>query len=109
MERLEEALEQRNRQLEAVFQITSALYARAKEGLRAPALDELLQETLQVALDVVNADAGTLYLANPERQTLVLRYVVGEKAEQCRAWKSPRIRGWREKSFAQGRRVSPRM
>jgi len=38
MERPESALKQRNRQLEAVFRITSALYARAKEGLRAPAL-----------------------------------------------------------------------
>lgn len=37
MERPESVLEQRNRQLEAVFRITSALYARAKEGLRAPA------------------------------------------------------------------------
>jgi len=102
MERLEEALEQRNRQLAAVFQITSALYARAKEGLRAPALDELLQETLQVALDVVNADAGTLYLANPERQTLVLRYVVGEKAEQLQGMEIPDDKGVAGEVFRTG-------
>lgn len=68
MEHLEEALTQRNRQLEAVFQITSALYARAKEGLRAPALDELLQETLQVALEVVGYVSP--FLEEPNRSLI---------------------------------------
>lgn len=72
---LEQELEERNRQLQAIFRITSALYAKQD-------LDGMLQETLKVALEVVNADAGTLYLYNPECNTLVFRYVIGEKADE---------------------------
>lgn len=82
MDELARELEERNRQLNAVFRITSALYSGAKDGMTASRLDELLKECLQTALDVVNADAGTLYLYNPERNTLVFQYVVGEKANE---------------------------
>lgn len=86
-------LDERNRQLEAVFRITSALYQHAKGGLLASSLDELLQEALQIALEVVNADAGTLYLYNPERNTLVFRYVVGEKARELTGQEIPADKG----------------
>ena len=95
-------LQERNRQLEAVFRLTSALYQRAKEGLTATELDEQLQETLLVALEVVHADAGTLYLYNPERNTLVFRYVIGEKAKELTGMEIPADRGVAGEVFQTG-------
>ncbi|MCS7192039.1 MAG: GAF domain-containing sensor histidine kinase [Armatimonadetes bacterium] len=86
-------LEERNRQLNAVFRIASALYSSTKEGLTHTRLDNLLQDVLHIALDVVGADAGTLYLHNPEKDTLVFRYVVGEKANELMGLEIPSNRG----------------
>lgn len=99
---LERALEERNRQLQAIFRLTSALYRRAKEGLRASTLDEQLQETLHVALEVVHADAGTLYLYNPERDTLVFCYVIGEKAGELMGMEIPSDKGIAGEVFQKG-------
>jgi signal transduction histidine kinase len=88
-------LEKRNRQLEAIFRITSALYAKQN-------LDDMLQETLRVALEVVSADAGTLYLYNPEHNTLVFRYVVGEKADELTGMEIPADRGVAGEVFQSG-------
>ncbi len=86
-------LEERNRQLSAVFRIASALYSATKEGLTHTRLDDLLQEVLHTSLDVINADAGTLYLYNPDRDTLVFRYVVGEKAQELIGLEIPANKG----------------
>lgn len=95
-------LEERNRQLNAVFRITSALYNAAKSGMTSARLDELMVETLRTALDVVDADAGTLYLYNPERDTLVFRYVIGEKAEELMGLEIPADRGIAGEVFQTG-------
>ncbi len=95
-------LEERNRQLNAFFRIASALYSNAKEGLTHTRLDDLLQETLHIALDVVNADAGTLYLHNPERNTLVFQYVVGEKAKELMGIEIPADKGVAGEVFQTG-------
>jgi signal transduction histidine kinase len=102
MDELARQLEERNRQLNAVFRITSALYSGAKEGMTAARLDELLRECLQIALDVVNADAGTLYLYNPERNTLVFRYVIGEKANELMGLEIPADKGIAGEVFQTG-------
>ena len=102
VEELLAELQERNRQLEAVFRLTSALYQRAKEGLTAAGLDEQLQETLRVALEVVHADAGTLYLYNPERNTLVFRYVIGEKAKELTGMEIPADKGIAGEVFQTG-------
>ncbi|MCS7264223.1 MAG: GAF domain-containing sensor histidine kinase [Armatimonadetes bacterium] len=86
-------LEERNRQLNAVFRIASALYSATKEGLTHTRLDDLLQDVLHIALDVVSADAGTLYLYNPDKDTLVFRYVVGEKANELMGLEIPANKG----------------
>ncbi len=72
---LEHLLEQRDRQIEAVHKITTALSARTDLG-------ELLQETLRVSLECVSANAGSIILYDPEKDKLVFRYVVGEKADE---------------------------
>ncbi len=95
-------LEERNRQLNAVFRITSALYSAAKSGMTPARLDEFMQEVLKIALDVVNADAGTLYLHNPERNTLVFRYVIGEKASELMGLEIPADKGIAGEVFQTG-------
>jgi len=95
-------LEERNRQLNAVFRIASALYSSAKSGMTDARLDELMREILKIALDVVNADAGTLYLYNPERDTLVFRYVIGEKAEELTGMEIPADKGVAGEVFQTG-------
>ena len=101
-EELARQLEERNRQLNAVFRIASALYNIAKAGMTPARLDELMQEVLKISLDVVNADAGTLYLYNPERDTLVFRYVIGEKAEELTGLEIPADKGIAGEVFQTG-------
>lgn len=74
IKRLERELQQRTRELEAVFRITRALHTQTN-------LDTMLMETLQTTLDVVNASAGSILLHDPERDELVFRSVIGEKAD----------------------------
>jgi signal transduction histidine kinase len=60
------------KQLEAVQEICAALAAKND-------VEELLRETLRVALDTVEADAGSLLLYEPERRRLVFRHVIGKE------------------------------
>ncbi|MFN3421806.1 MAG: ATP-binding protein [Armatimonadota bacterium] len=101
-DKLARELEERNRQLNAVFRITSALYSGAKSGIIPARLDEFMEEILKIALDVVNADAGTLYLYNPERDTLVFRYVIGEKASELTGLEIPADKGIAGEVFQTG-------
>lgn len=62
------------RQLEATQQISAALYSVTD-------LNALQRLALQTAMDVVEADAGSLLLHDPERNTLVFRHVTGPVAD----------------------------
>ena len=62
------------RQLEAVQRVSAALYSVTDT-------DTLLHQALQTALDVVEADAGSVLLYNPDRNALVFRQVIGPVAE----------------------------
>lgn len=73
IERLREALQRQRRQIDAVARISEALHTKTR-------LDDLLRETLQVALESVDANAGSLILYEPERDKLVFRYVIGDAA-----------------------------
>lgn len=42
-------------------------------------LQELLEQSLRIALDVVNAENGSVLLADPDRHTLVFYHSIGEK------------------------------
>jgi len=63
------------RQLEAMQRISAALYSVTD-------LDALQRLALQTAMEVVDADAGSLMLHDPERDSLVFRYVVGPVADK---------------------------
>ncbi len=68
---LQHRLEVRERQINAVHEISAALFSKSD-------LDSLLRETLRVSLDAVEADAGSILLYDRERRKLVFRYVIGK-------------------------------
>lgn len=67
---LERRLRVRDRQLDAVRQISSALYSQNS-------IDNLLQETLTVALRTVDAETGSILLYDPDIKRLKFRYWTG--------------------------------
>ena len=69
--KMKQRLEMRERQVDAVHRISAALYSKND-------LDSLLRETLHVALETVEADAGSILLFEPIKNKLVFHYVVGK-------------------------------
>lgn len=61
------------RQIEAVQRISAALYSVTDT-------DTLLRQALDVALEVVEADAGSLLLYNADQNALIFRHAVGPVA-----------------------------
>jgi two-component system, cell cycle sensor histidine kinase and response regulator CckA len=59
--------------LKAIRRLSEALFQYTD-------VDDLIRQTLHVALDVIGADAGSVLLADAARKQLVFRYVVGETA-----------------------------
>ena len=59
-------------QLEAVERISHALFQSID-------LDELVETTLHIALEEVGAEAGSILLADSEKEELIFQYSVGEK------------------------------
>jgi signal transduction histidine kinase len=56
-------------------------------------VDELVENALRIALEVVNAEAGSVLLSDDKTEKLVFRYVIGEKAEQLRGTAIPWDKG----------------
>ncbi|MDX1931076.1 MAG: GAF domain-containing protein, partial [Capsulimonadales bacterium] len=69
-EELLAALEHENRQIEAIRRTSDALFSHAS-------VDAIIRATLEIALDVLRADAGSLLLFDPTTDTLVFRNVLG--------------------------------
>ncbi len=61
--------------IRAIHRISSALFAKTD-------MDQVLRETLEVSLQITNADAGSILLYVPEQQQLVFRYAVGSVAHK---------------------------
>ena len=59
-------------EIEAVERISQALFQSLD-------LDELVETTLHIALDEVGAEAGSILLADPENETLIFQYSIGDK------------------------------
>ncbi|NWF73871.1 MAG: GAF domain-containing sensor histidine kinase [Nitrospirae bacterium] len=59
-------------QFEAVERISQALFQSID-------LDELVETTLRIALEEVGAEAGSILLADPEKEELIFQYSIGEK------------------------------
>ncbi len=65
--------DRRSRELEAARRISEALFQHLK-------VEELVEQALKTALDVVGCEEGSVLMANPETQELVFYYAVGEQA-----------------------------
>ena len=59
-------------QLEAVERISQSLFQSID-------LDELVETTLRIALEEVGAEAGSILLADPEKEELIFQYSIGDK------------------------------
>jgi signal transduction histidine kinase len=59
-------------QLEAVERISHALFQSID-------LDQLVETTLHIALEEVGAEAGSILLADPEKEELIFQYSIGDK------------------------------
>jgi signal transduction histidine kinase len=77
LDELKARLNTREQQITAMHRISAALFSKTDT-------DSLLRETLTVALDTVDADAGSLLLYEPESGKLVFRYVIGDAANTLR-------------------------
>jgi signal transduction histidine kinase len=63
--------DRKKRELEAARRISEALFQYQK-------IEDLVGEALQTALDIVNAEAGSVLLANPETKELVFYHSIGQ-------------------------------
>lgn len=94
-------LRQRDRQIEAIRRVSETLFTH-------PGTDPMVRETLRIALDVLRADAGTVYLHDPKDDTLVFRYVIGGSGEQLIGTRIPSDKGIAGTVFRSGRpRLDP--
>ncbi|MBI3948665.1 MAG: GAF domain-containing sensor histidine kinase [Armatimonadetes bacterium] len=67
------ALQEKQRQMDAGYRICAAFHTQTEVGA-------LVRQALEVSLETVRADAGSILLHDPDSDSLVFRYVVGEKA-----------------------------
>ena len=71
---LELELQERDTHMEAIRRISAALCQVTK-------VDELVRRALDTSLQVVNAEAGSVILYDPDKDKLVFEYVVGDAAD----------------------------
>nr|MBI3614494.1 GAF domain-containing sensor histidine kinase [Nitrospirota bacterium] len=86
---------QRDRELEAARRISQAL----SEHIHS---NGLIEQTLRTALEVVDAEAGSVLIADPIAKQLTFRHVVGEKADLLRGLSIPWDKGLAGAVFASG-------
>ena len=82
-------LKRREKELEAARRISQTLFQHLP-------LDELVEKALSVALEVVNAEAGSVILANHQNKELVFLHTIGRTAPsagEAFAWDKG-IAGW---------------
>ncbi|MDX1411269.1 MAG: HAMP domain-containing sensor histidine kinase [Nitrospirales bacterium] len=71
--KLNQRIQRLEQELEAARRISQALFQHLH-------VDDIVKQALQVALEVVNAQAGCVLLARPDAQELVFYHAIGEKA-----------------------------
>ena len=83
------------RELDAAYRVSQALCQHVQT-------DELVEQALRIALDVVGANAASVLLADSSTKELEFRYVIGEKAEQLKGTKIPWDQGIASAVFISG-------
>jgi signal transduction histidine kinase len=94
-EALQQQLQRRERELAAIRRITAALHARTKP-------EELVRQTLDVAVATVDAAAGTIMLHEPKSNKLVFKYVIGETSDRLTGFELDAGQGIAGRVFAAG-------
>lgn len=94
--KLESELEERERQIDAMRRTCDTLFT-------SPSVDDLVRNTLEIAIDVLGANAGSLLLFNEKDDTLVFRYVVGEAAATLTGFAMPSTQGIAGRVFHSGK------
>ncbi len=92
---LRTALDHRERQIEAIRRTSDALFSHT-------GVDAMVRETLTLALKVLYADAGTVYLYEASTDSLVFRHVIGASAETLTGRRMPASTGIAGKVFRTG-------
>lgn len=91
----EDALDHRQREIDAMRRTAEALFA-------LPSVEDMLQQTIAVAIEVLRADGGSVLLHNPDTDTLTFRYVLGPAAEKLIGYELPVSRGVAGQVFRTG-------
>lgn len=89
-------LDHRERQIAAIHRISEALVSRLS-------VDELIRETLNLAIDIVRADTGSVLLHDPESGMLVFRYVTAPADELLTGYPLPTSKGIAGRVFRTGK------
>ena len=92
---IRETLAHRERQIEAIRAISEAIFSHTS-------IDDLLRETLSVAMQTIGAGAGSVQIHDPARDVLVFRYVVGPAAQQLQDYTIPTSQGIAGRVFRTG-------
>lgn len=92
---LQAELKHRERQIAAIRRISDASFSRLS-------VDDLIRQTLMVAIEVLNADAGSLQMHDPETDTLVFRYVTSPCHASLIGHATPVSRGISGRVFRSG-------
>jgi len=93
---LQETLEHRERQIDAMSRTSNALFSHSS-------VDDMIRETLHLAIEVLDAEAGSLLLHNPANETLVFRQVIGPAAATLTGFVMPVTQGIAGSVFRTGK------
>lgn len=85
-EEMQGQLEHRERQIEAIRRTSDALFSH-------PSVEAMVQATLEIALEVLRADAGTVYLYDRPTDNLIFSYVIGDAAGELIGKSMPASQG----------------
>jgi hypothetical protein len=89
------------REFEAVERMSKALFQSID-------FDELVETTLHIALEEVGAEAGSILLANPEKEDLIFQYSIGDRPVPHSGRHQERDTSRKfETAFSQPRRSAP--
>lgn len=92
---LEASLDHRERQIEAMRRTSEALFVHSS-------VEDMIRETLSLAIEVFCADAGSLLLHDAEKDVLVFRFVVGPAAPTLTGYTMPSSQGIAGQVFQSG-------
>jgi signal transduction histidine kinase len=89
-------LQHRERQIEALHAMAAALFARHS-------VDDLVREVLRVAVEVLDAEVGSIQLYDPASDSLIFSYVIDPEAQRLIGHAHPASQGIAGSVFRSGR------